>query len=376
MASAKVNKINGPQKEGTKITSVSAYIDILKKKFLGKEFFYTLKVFEKEIFFIFKEYRDDKAMLETFCLRFFERVEKSILERVKVSDYGEKELVSIFTNFFEQKKFQKNPFIAKEISKGIKQIKEAVKLAWLEEDFNDRTNMPFSQFFFRGHADKSWLLKPSVFRGQYDERFFYHEMQRLEPGVFKNNSVFDNLALMQHYACPTRLLDVSFNPLVSLYFACKEEKDKDGLVYIFNRIDFANEDDADVSALSKLALLNGKQKLELKKDLKNNALNENGYYAQIMNKLDFVKEYFLEPVLVKSKFLAPRIKQQAGAFVIAPFDDQKVEDFMKSICCGSILIPATAKDDILQELDQLCVNEAYLFDGLEHSVNYLKNKRK
>lgn len=365
-----------PQKGVTEITSVSAYIDFLKKKFFGRVFSCALKIFEQELFFALKEYPDDKTMLETLCQRFFERAAKSIQERVKVSDYGEEKIVSIFTKFLEQKKFQKKAVVAKAISKGIKQIKYAVKLARLEEDFGDRTNLPFSHFFFRGHADKTWLLRPSIFRGQYDESFFYHEMQRLEPGAFKNNSVFDNLALMQHYSCPTRLLDVSFNPLVSLYFACKEENDKDGLVYIFNRIDFANEDDVDVTALSKLALLNGTQKLELKKDLKVNALNESRSYAQIMDKSDLVRDYFFEPILVKSKFLASRIKQQAGAFVIAPLYDQNVEEFMKSVCCGSILIPAKEKPNILQELDQLCVNEAYLFDGLEHTANYLKNRRK
>lgn len=373
MANTEKNK---PKTGVTGITSVSAYIDFLKKKFLGRQFFYALKIFEQELFFVSKEYPDDETILKTLCQSFFERVEKSIMEGVIVSDYGNNKLTSIFENFFKKEKFQKNRIIAKSVSKGIEQIKQAIGLAWADEDFNDRTNLPFSHFFFRGHAAEKWLLKPSVFRGDFDESFFYHEMQRLESGTFKNNSVFDNLALMQHCGCPTRLLDVTFNSLVSLFFACKEEPEKDGLVYIFNRMYFANEDDADVTALSKLALLNRKQREDLKKDLNANALNENRSYGWIMNKSNLVRNYFLEPVLVKSKFLAPRIKQQAGAFVIAPFDEQKVEGFMKSICCGSILIPAKAKEDILKELDQLCVNEMYLFDGIEHTANYLKNKRK
>ena len=66
--------------------------------------------------------------------------------------------------------------------------------------------------------------------------------------------------------------------------------------------------------------------------------------------------------------------EQAGAFAIAPFDGQKVDGFMRSICCKKIVIPAKAKGEILEELDQLCINEMYLFDGLEHTANYLKTR--
>lgn len=39
---------------------------------------------------------------------------------------------------------------------------------------------------------------------------------------------------MQHYDVPTRILDITTNALVALYFACEGNDDKDGEVLIFD----------------------------------------------------------------------------------------------------------------------------------------------
>lgn len=41
----------------------------------------------------------------------------------------------------------------------------------------------------------------------------------------------DILIKMQHYGMPTRLLDLTKNPLVALYFACVSKPNNDGVVY-------------------------------------------------------------------------------------------------------------------------------------------------
>lgn len=86
-----------------------------------------------------------------------------------------------------------------------------------------------TEVFYRGHADESWDLKPSIFRsdeGIKNEHLLFRDMVAHVPRDFSEcKSALDYLVQMQHYELPTRLLDVTTNPLVALYFACQPAGD-------------------------------------------------------------------------------------------------------------------------------------------------------
>lgn len=86
--------------------------------------------------------------------------------------------------------------------------------------------------FFRGQLSKYPNMLPSVARDPQDferEATSYHEHAGSE------KTVIQNLAKMQHDRTPTRLLDFTTDPLVSLFFATDHEAREDASLYIFIR---------------------------------------------------------------------------------------------------------------------------------------------
>lgn len=100
------------------------------------------------------------------------------------------------------------------------------------------------ELYFRGQDSIDYRNTcPSLFR---NEKYYANESNMINdfiakyPDLFKDcqNNV-DRLALMQHHQLPTRLLDLTTNALIALYFAVEKDNCKDGVVYVFNN--FCNE---------------------------------------------------------------------------------------------------------------------------------------
>ena len=81
--------------------------------------------------------------------------------------------------------------------------------------------LSYHQWFFRGQENSDWSIYPNIFRndGLAKENLIIQGALRQNPFEFENKNDFEILTKLQHYGLGTRLVDVTLNPLVALYFA-------------------------------------------------------------------------------------------------------------------------------------------------------------
>lgn len=246
--------------------------------------------------------------------------------------------------------------------------------------------------FYRGHSNIDWKLIPSIYRNKWidsEDKMFRETLIR-NPEEFQNTkSSFEKLTIMQHYGLPTRLLDITKNPLVSLFFAChdKNEINIPGEIILFKPgNDIVKYYDSDkVCILSNLAKCERNLIIKPKNEF-NSTYNEGlkllhlikedkPHFTNNIDPSDFKKNLIVKPINNNN-----RIKRQSGYFFIFGFInniknpakiDCKLELNNKLV---KLIIESSSKEKILNQLDSLNVNSESLFPEIEKGTEYIKNK--
>lgn len=255
-------------------------------------------------------------------------------------------------------------------------------------------------FYFRGHSDHGgFKLEPSIYRDPKwieDEHRIFREIVMKCPNDFSGaKTTFEKLVKMQHYSLPTRLLDLTSNPLVALFFAANQYPDKDGKVLIFkvpmNKIKYYDSDT--VSILANLAKRPKDFDIEKIRDLEENSFNQEEHIKYLLHEIKEEKPYF-EPVIdkkdiesvvcVKPKLDNPRIIRQDGAFFIFGINGKKTipakipDDYLVTDESSQLIIKKEqkGKEKILTQLARLGINEATMFPEIDSVSKYIKEKLK
>lgn len=288
-------------------------------------------------------------------------------------------------------------------SKTITSVKAFVdEITQLRKDRNTDTAQ---QWFFRGQKNSAWDVRPSIFRGEEltAEHIFIDRAQRQNPLEFHDcTSNFEILTKLQHYGLGTRLLDVTLNPLVALFFATEPSseyyknkngqfslKENDGVVF-YRFISGCSLRDIQIRIALSIPFVEFGKSMTLGnfcKYVKDNGTVSDFEYEQLIDD-DF--RSIIEILQTNSFIVAAnsnaRLRQQRGAFLISPSVNVKTtKDICKSILSkaksnltnefeGRYIIPEKSKEAIREELDFFNVNEATLFPEFEHQMRYIQGQ--
>lgn len=181
--------------------------------------------------------------------------------------------------------------------------------------------------FFRGHSNVAYKLEPSIYREDHliknEDKIIKDAFTFCSDYFEPYETLFEKLVKLQHYGYATRLLDISSNALVALYFSAlgnfdkegnikPEEKWNDGEVIVFdipnNEIKYDDSDvisilsaislrksDFDISKIIENAEIKAmvESALFMVKEHQNNSIYENPEDNEIIN--NFFKEANLSP---------------------------------------------------------------------------------
>lgn len=201
-------------------------------------------------------------------------------------------------------------------------------------EFTDEINGVSPTSLFRGISDKNFKLIPSLFRHKdlgdpkirEKNLMWVFKAQSKAHLINTPSNEIEWLTIAQHHGLPTRLLDWSLSPLVSAFFAVKNDFNKDGAICIYDKEQFSQEENINIK------------------------------------NLDAIVSFFPSHV-------TKRISAQSGMFTVHPLKNSelKKEDLTKTI-----IIKKEIKVEILSKLVKYGIHHSTMFPDLDGLSNYIK----
>lgn len=243
--------------------------------------------------------------------------------------------------------------------------------------------------FYRGQSNYKWNIEPSLSRAKLDE---YRILKKHKPK--KDMSLFAIIAYIQHYPkanTGTRFIDFSFNPKVSLYFACVDDSNTDGALFLYSYAPhevswFTSKvivELAEINGDEKISVKNFSKKLKTKyPEFKTQFCKENELEMHIMSFLDqgfmvlpdkeclennlraFRQEgcFFVSGVKFEKEIMpSNRFGNKAGYNEFFPHTVTPSSSWEKEGSLVKLIIPKEFKEEIIKKLNSEGITHSFLF---------------
>lgn len=366
----------------------------------------TIKVFKKKGYCVLQ---DDSSLLEHKDYDYDKEIHRLIINELK----GEKKSIEVGIMSYPDNKTENYPQYTIYYNKDRVDLTIVTNLTEFVSNIINTDSKTSSYIYYRGHSNWEYLFRPSIYRKENvnilrNEDKLFRDIISSKPHFFNDcMTTLDKLVKLQHHGLPTRLMDLTENPFIALFFACNSGKSTQGEVTIFkipegrfkyydsdtvsvlanlakspidfdaNKNDYVYDEDESLSLFKTSDEVKEFNKKEEVRKLVHNIREEKSYF---LNRVDpkHLKNY---SVVVKPKMAIDRIINQSGAFVLFGINAKK--DICSELNINEkgykpkvFIIPSNCKKDILEQLKLFNINDSTVFCDIDSTARFFKDKYK